>query len=1237
MPSLQRIILIDTHLPGVVELKLTGHTNICGTNASGKTTLQRLIPVFYGEFPSRVVPATRDSFEKWYLPRESSFIVYEYQRSDESLYQTVLASSGNGVNYRLIGKAFDLADYLEPQVTGEHKSITMVELGRNMKRANVPHTSLINTSQYRAIIQNDRSQLNSSANSRELLGFARLFSLCESDASLRHIEKLAKAVHSKEGKMETIKTMVAAILEEDGVQPPSSNLNLSKVDEWIKECQLIQSFNLIRPEFAQLEQSHIQINSNEARLAELKQHLSLDMAQLSKTIIQSQGELEELQLNLRQVETKWGEQRDEYNQVISSAKADTQKYEADLEKVEQQYQDWQDKDIDALQNKITELSRWQNELQTAQSRYQLLTEKHSDIEAAYNKRLAEISEKYSQEIEIYHDEKDDIKEQISEQRQKEQNQLQQLKNSYQQQIQRIESDFKDAIHELDKEQAELKSDLKHTSFNSHEQSELDLVDAQIKEASYIEDTSRDALQAANQVLKQAQDKRKKADDTLAKARQQVTKKHQAVETIEASLYPGQNTLLEFLRREQPNWEQNLGKVIHPDLLKRNDLSPETTLSQSDLSLYGVCLNLAGVDTPEYAQSEQAIKVRLEDAQIQLETANQHQTQAEDELEKANQAVVSAEQSVNQINNECNQKSQSRKRLQQERELLVNQFQQMVGERKLSLEKRLEQNNQAKNRQKEELQACRDEIEAQRAEAELEHQAHWQQLLSELQQKLIQIDSRIQQSQQSQKLDKKQSEVWLADELSNRGVDVDDISKLKKQIKQLQQDIDYTERNRNLVNDYQHWYETIFNGHKVSWQQGLTEAKQALLDAERSLSKTSAEYQSSRQVLVEQQTGLEQNLRQAKQQEIELQAANKQLSKLKLPPVDLVGEVGNIGQRVSEVQSLLEDREQLLASIKSHIDHFDSLIASQAGTGLAEIWEKSRDECGHVNAQGMYSIDHRKLVDKLAQLLNVVVPQKVQALREQGKIFGKDLTSYYQVLADIDKRIVSQSSRISREVDEELFLDGISDSAVKIRSKISELEFWPDLQQFNQYYQTWIETGAHELPDKDYALSMRRALDIIGRAALSGGISKLLDIELRINESGKDLVIRTDRQLNESSSHGMAYLILCKFLLAFTRLLRGKSVTTIHWPIDELGTLHQSNIKKIFTACEKNHIAIVGAFPNPESEVLSLFDNRYLIDRATKKLQTVTPRVNPITDRIKAKKAVVSPTQTEQKDEAGAEA
>lgn len=42
MPQLLRIILIHTHLPGIVEIQLDQHTNICGTNASGKRRFSAL-------------------------------------------------------------------------------------------------------------------------------------------------------------------------------------------------------------------------------------------------------------------------------------------------------------------------------------------------------------------------------------------------------------------------------------------------------------------------------------------------------------------------------------------------------------------------------------------------------------------------------------------------------------------------------------------------------------------------------------------------------------------------------------------------------------------------------------------------------------------------------------------------------------------------------------------------------------------------------------------------------------------------------------------------------------------------------------------------------------------------------------------------------------------------------------------------------------------------------------------
>ena len=90
MYSLNRLILIDSYKSGeLVEVRLDGHTNLNGVNGAGKTTLLRLVPLFFGERPGRLVPKSRvtDSFARHYLPNESSYIIFEYQRLNKSVWR----------------------------------------------------------------------------------------------------------------------------------------------------------------------------------------------------------------------------------------------------------------------------------------------------------------------------------------------------------------------------------------------------------------------------------------------------------------------------------------------------------------------------------------------------------------------------------------------------------------------------------------------------------------------------------------------------------------------------------------------------------------------------------------------------------------------------------------------------------------------------------------------------------------------------------------------------------------------------------------------------------------------------------------------------------------------------------------------------------------------------------------------------------------------------------------------
>ncbi len=202
------------------------------------------------------------------------------------------------------------------------------------------------------------------------------------------------------------------------------------------------------------------------------------------------------------------------------------------------------------------------------------------------------------------------------------------------------------------------------------------------------------------------------------------------------------------------------------------------------------------------------------------------------------------------------------------------------------------------------------------------------------------------------------------------------------------------------------------------------------------------------------------------------------------------------------------------------------------------------------------------------------------------------------------------------------LESISKSEVKIQSTIDELNFWRPLKRFTKLYTEW-QPDVEGLPRDDYLDALGDVTDLL-RSDQQFTFESLLRLELLLNEGGTDLVIRNDRQLLESSSHGMAYLILCKYLLAFTRLLRGKAQVTIHWPIDEIGTLAYHNVEKLFKACENNNIFIVGAFPNPEFDVLTLFKHRYLIEKDTQKspqsqLKRIEPKLSRLAQRLQQRR------------------
>jgi hypothetical protein len=288
MPGLQRIILINCHLPGFVELDVSGHSNICGTNASGKTTLQRLIPVFYGELPSKVVPKTRKKFDDFYLPHANSYLIYEYQREDGQNCQVVLTRKGSdGVQYRFVEAPYHQEQILvvieHGDIPGNVQAMLPEQWIKQLRQLGIDFSHKIQaTSEFRNIIQNDVSVgRGAGRESTKLRQLASRYSLVASQHRIRHMEKLVSAVHAKEGKMDTLRTMLAAIFEEDGLVQPTTTVKNTKAREWITQMRQTMRLQSMQNEYQKIQLQTEKLNTIENQLLQLKPVLEKDQQSLA--------------------------------------------------------------------------------------------------------------------------------------------------------------------------------------------------------------------------------------------------------------------------------------------------------------------------------------------------------------------------------------------------------------------------------------------------------------------------------------------------------------------------------------------------------------------------------------------------------------------------------------------------------------------------------------------------------------------------------------------------------------------------------------------------------------------------------------------------------------------------------------------------------------------------------------------------------------------------------------------
>ncbi|PYE34489.1 uncharacterized protein DUF3584 [Idiomarina fontislapidosi] len=1212
---LKKIIMINGHLPGIVELDVEGHTNICGSNASGKTTLQRMIPVFYGEQPNKVVPKTRDNFDKFYLPYSNSYVIYAYQSAAQRDVQVVLTKRSDGIDYRFVDADYCAQDYLDERAD----KVVAVDYSEWLKRLRakgyVFSHKISATSEFRTLIQNDVQALqHTQKDSVKLRQLAARFALVKSPHKLRHIEKLVSAVHAKEGKMDILRSMLAAILEEDGHAVPHSSIRGEKIRRWIEQMRQNMRLDELQSAFKELSASSHRYGDELAELWAIQPLLVEHREQLADHEHDLKARLKTIEQRMSERTADYEQQRDQINETLSERKAELKQVERQLDDAQSRADAFRDENIEEWEHKIDRLTELREQAEEVKQHRIVLLEAHQNERQQLDSEKLKLTERQQRRDAKHQAKLDTIATELSDLHAQHGEALSELRELHQQrrseQTERWRHEqeaVKLKLAALDSQQAQ------HA--NADEQQRLDALAERVADAQTQFTLQRDQLEQAREQLNQAQRERLRVSDALSREREQLSSIKAAIKQKEVELEPNPDSLRGFLHEQMPEWHATIGKVIAPALLERTDLNPVVEADSG--SVFGVKIDLAAIEPTRHGDEhgKAALKVLQQQRQAHL----QRITEIEQQLADETQRVSTAETQVQQVQQQLHKQQReveyaldAQARLKAEVKQQVAERAEQLSTQQAALEERLES-------LKEHIESSAQELKEQQRSAEIELKAEQQDAIAQLQE--AQTFERQQQEQERAQIkdDIKALERAFGDKLAQQGVNEQDIEQLRSREEQLNEAIQAAVAQQERVREYRHFKQSIWQSARPQWQQQeqALQSEIVAIEDKKRLAKDSYDQSKAQDIklreqsksALEQTSMLLQRLREAvnKLDHLPTLTPELQQSRTHESPLnntdssELLGRCDDVYERFLHSDKVLNEQ----------LRQFDNQLRRDAQADFLNFMEESR--------QRMNVGDDIASNLALYQAMLNYLEEHQQAILATGHNISKDLVDFFTVFNDIHKRVAQYSRRLTDAVGDELALSGIDRAEVKISSTIDALGFWEPLKQFVASYERWQQSG-DVLPQEDYLVQLGMVADIL-RADQKYSIESLLKIELFLTEGGNELVIRNDRQLAESSSHGMAYLILCKFLLAFTRLLRSDAeAIVLHWPIDEIGTLAYHNVEKLFAACDSNQIQIVGAFPNPESDVLMLFKHRYLIEAHPNvvgkgQLKRIQPKTSGLSEKL----------------------
>ncbi|QUM84406.1 ATP-binding protein [Moritella sp. 28] len=1232
--------LIDSFWPGkLLELNNTGNIKVAGTNGAGKTTLLKLPMLFWGARPGRIVErnANKKSFAAYYLPRKTSYIIFDYQRPNGTdtpqLCHVLIKSDGDKLLYRFIDHPFDIKMYLDESgnIFGDD------EIKRNYRTQHrCEISSLLSVDEYAKVIQNHRDL----GGKKSLRTLQQRFSMSQSP--IKHIEKVVTSVFNKISNFDVIKQMIIEISQDAISSEMLShnvtdmvNIDKTDIDSWLADLHSSQAI-------LNLEDKILSSLTDIDSLIEIKkdlQHLhhlaDIYQQKCSQDQDTAGTRLKDVLLELTDLKEAHRQQVLTIEDACHDEEKAHREIKHDLDKLEQEKIDFEDDEAATYEQRGSELSDFTLRLINLNNEKTQLSEKSADLSRTFTEQ------QQKQELDFNKHEQQ-LTNEISSQRQQLTTALSENKLRYA----TLESELRTQTQTLIDQLTEKKTPLEHTKISLNLQLKQPQIDPELA------DQSLQLQQNLSQCRRRISERQEAYNRVSSESQSLRQKQHQALQTndrlkielnhlaqqqrdVQTLLSPAKGSLHAFLVEHVPNWQSNIGRVINPELLKHLHLEPELLAAFTDAAkqsdtetaltqvqdFYGIKINLNALEHVSFtdsalAEKEQHISAQIGAKKSELEQLQQALERLNKDVEELDKQLMSSKQllfkQTQLLTSLVNEEDELNSKLEQHKTLAIARVQTELADTELLLV----QAQQALSQAKVDYQSRHNELNNERLSVHCQLETDYNQRIDSYQSSLDNLRNEAQ-------VEAQRIADALQAALSDAGINASIFNALEAKIKQTMKAVENAKVFQQKADKYNSWLETSWSQVEPG-RERLRRLDAAIQRFQQQLKDKHQDYQQSTDKLEQEKTQLDKLVTDLV---LQLKGLDNSLVKLADYPAikhDDLPEytVNNISKLTNSQISLLGKQQ---SNVLSSVSKISSELKRYSKSTLQIGWLENRIESDPemVNyrlEEAINSGEQLSYVLKNAKLLQTSTTHEVE-------LRANDILSIYTHLSNFDRNITRTGRKLSSHMNGKQFFTALGDIKIAIRTKMDKLGYWKQLENVNEAFEAY-QANTELTHDRSIPQNLIDSLDELSAVLPKNNNmqhNELFDIEFTIVENGRTTRATTPKELEDVSSTGLSYLALITFFTGLTTMLRPDASTVITWPVDELGELHSENIQAMLEMLNQHGIQIITASPSTDKSVLQLFDHLYEIDSRNKRLIQMNVDDDPLMALLNgdAKKTLVS--------------